>query len=148
MRKGESGTNNLLDQQISAKLQRLLEWHSGDYDGLHSQRSGVQIQVSAKKRGVRSKVRVRVRVRVRGVNGTRVSDGARCMVRGVNRVRDMDRFRCMVRGVNRVRDRDEVRRRVRDRDRDGVRAGGGCAILFEKHLPPPKKVGNYLVGKN
>ena len=49
MRKGESGTNNLLDQQISANLQRLLVWHSGDYDGLQSQRSRVQIQVSAKK---------------------------------------------------------------------------------------------------
>ena len=48
--KGESGTNNLLDQQISANLQRLLVWHSGDYDGLQSQRSGVQIQVSAKKK--------------------------------------------------------------------------------------------------
>ena len=32
--------------------------------------------------------------------------------------------------------------------RDGVRAGSGCAILFEKHPPPPKKVRNYLVGKN
>ena len=45
----------------------------------------------------------------------------------------------MIRGVDRVR------------DRDGVRAGSGCAILFEKHPPPPpekKKVGNYLVGKN
>ena len=50
MRKGESGTNNLLDQQISANLQRLLVWHSGDYDGFQSQRSGVQIQVSAKKK--------------------------------------------------------------------------------------------------
>ena len=50
MRKGESGTNNLLDQQISANLQRLLMWHSGDYDGLQSQRSEVQIQVSAKKK--------------------------------------------------------------------------------------------------
>ena len=48
VRKGESGTNNLLDQQISANLQPLLVWHSGDYDGLQSQRSGVQIQVSAK----------------------------------------------------------------------------------------------------
>ena len=38
MRKGESGTNNLLDQQISANLQQLLVWHSGDYDGLQSQR--------------------------------------------------------------------------------------------------------------
>ena len=84
--------------------------------------------------GVRSKVRVRVRVR--GVNGYRVRDGARCMVRGVDRVRDRDGVRCMVRGVNRVR------------DRDGVRAGSGCAILFEKHPPPLKKVGNYLVGKN
>ena len=50
MRKGESGTNNLSDQQISANLQRLLVWHSGDYDGLQSQRSGVQIQLSAKKK--------------------------------------------------------------------------------------------------
>ena len=47
--KGESGTNNLLEQQISANLQRLLVWHSGDEDGLQSQRFGVQIQVSAKK---------------------------------------------------------------------------------------------------
>ena len=46
-------------------------WHSGDYDGLQSQRSGVQIQVSAKKNwGVRS----RDRVRVRGVNAVRVRD--------------------------------------------------------------------------
>ena len=45
--KGESGTNNLLDQQIWANLQRLLVWHSGDEDGLQSQRFGVQIQVSA-----------------------------------------------------------------------------------------------------
>ena len=43
--KGESGTNNLLHQQI---LQQLLVWHSGDEDGLQSQRSGVQIQMSAK----------------------------------------------------------------------------------------------------
>ena len=50
MRKGESGTNNLLDQQISANLQRLLVSHSGDYDGLQSQMSEVQIQVSAKKK--------------------------------------------------------------------------------------------------
>ena len=50
MRKGESGTNNLLDQQISANLQQLLVWHSGDYDGLQSQRSRVQMQVSAKKK--------------------------------------------------------------------------------------------------
>ena len=28
--KGESGTNNLLEQQICANLQRLLVWHSGD----------------------------------------------------------------------------------------------------------------------
>ena len=46
--KGVSGTNNLLDQQIRANLQRLLVWHSGDEGGLQSQRSGVQIQVSAK----------------------------------------------------------------------------------------------------
>ena len=124
MTKGESGTNNLLDQQISANLQRLLVWHSGDNDGLQSQRSRVQIKVSAKKKnwGVTSKVRVRVR----GVNGTRVRDGARCMVRGVNRVRDRDRVRC----------------RVRERD------GSGCAILFEKQSLPPQKVRNYLVGKN
>ena len=50
MRKGESGTNNLLDQQISANLQRLLVWHSGDYDGLQSQRSRVQIQCKKKKK--------------------------------------------------------------------------------------------------
>ena len=96
--------------------------------------------------------RVRSKVRVRGVNGTRVRDAGLddCMVRGVNRVRDRDRdgdgARCMVRGVNRVRDRNGVRCRVRDKD--GVRAGSGCAILFEKHPLPPKKVGNYLVGKN
>ena len=47
---GESGTNNILEQQIRANLQRLLVWHSGDEDGLQSQRSGVQIQVSAKKK--------------------------------------------------------------------------------------------------
>ena len=46
--KGESGTNNLLDQQVRANLQRLLVWHSGDEDGLQSQRFGFQIQVSAK----------------------------------------------------------------------------------------------------
>ena len=72
------------------------------------------------------------KVRVRGVNGTRVRDDG------------LDD--CMVRGVNRVRDRDGVRCRVRDKD--GVRAGSGCAILFEIHPLPPKKVGNYLVGKN
>ena len=48
--RGESGTNNLLEQQICANLQRLLVWHSGDEDGLQSQRFGVQIQVSAKKK--------------------------------------------------------------------------------------------------
>ena len=37
--KGESGTNNLLYQQILANLQRLHVWHSEDYDGLQSQRS-------------------------------------------------------------------------------------------------------------
>ena len=47
--KSESGTNNLLEQQICANLQRLLVWYSGDEDGLQSQRFGVQIQVSAKK---------------------------------------------------------------------------------------------------
>ena len=47
--KGESGTNNLLEQQIWANLQQLLAWHSGEEDGLQlSQRFGVQIQVSAK----------------------------------------------------------------------------------------------------
>ena len=45
---GESGTNNLLDQQIWASFQRLLLWHSGDKDGLQSQRSEVQIQVGGK----------------------------------------------------------------------------------------------------
>ena len=104
-------------------------WHSGDYDGLQSQRSGVQIQVSAKKKkklggGFRSKDRVRVR----GVNGAR------------------GRARGRVGGVDRVRDRDGVGCNVRNRD--GVRAGSGCAVLFEKHPPPPKKVENYLVGKN
>ena len=59
---------------------------------------------------------------------------------GVNRVRDRDGVRCMVRGVNRVG--------CRVRDWDGVRAGSGCAILFEKHPLPPKKVRNYLDGKN
>ena len=48
--KGESGTNNLLEQQIRANLQQLLVWHSGNEDGLQSQRFGVQIQVSAKKK--------------------------------------------------------------------------------------------------
>ena len=48
--KGESGTNNLLEQQIWANLQQLLVWHSGDEDGLLSQRFGVQIQVSTIKR--------------------------------------------------------------------------------------------------
>ena len=67
-----------------------------------------------------------VRSKVRGVNGARVRDGARCMVREVDRVRVRDGVRCRVR----------------------VRAGSGCAILFEKHPPPPKKVRNYLVGKN
>ena len=50
MRKGESGTNNLLEQQISANLQRLLVWHSGDYDGLQSQRSEVQGECKEKKK--------------------------------------------------------------------------------------------------
>ena len=34
--KGESGTNNLLDQQTWANLRWLLVWHSGDEDGLQS----------------------------------------------------------------------------------------------------------------
>ena len=68
-------------------------WHSGDYDGLQSQRSRVQIQVSAKKK-----------------KNLGVSMGL-----GLGM------------GVNRVR------------DRDGVRASTGCAILFEKHPLPPKK---------
>ena len=43
-------------------------WRSGDEDVLQSQRSGVQIRVSAKiitNCGVRSRVRVRDRIRVR-----------------------------------------------------------------------------------
>ena len=40
-----------------------------------------------------------------------------------------------IRGVNRVRDGDRVR------------AGGGCVILFEKHLPPKQKWKNHLVRK-
>ena len=107
--------------------------YSGDYDGLQSQRSGVQIQVSAKKNW---EVRSKDRVRATGVNGVRDRDRVRCRVRGVNRVRDRDGVRCMVMGVNRVR------------DRHWVRAGGECAILSEKHPPPPQKVENYLVTKN
>ena len=45
---GESGTNNLLDQQIRKNLQRLLVWRSGDDDGFQSQWSGVQVQLSGK----------------------------------------------------------------------------------------------------
>ena len=101
------------------------------------------IQVSAKKQTGGLDLRLGLEL---GGHGTRVRDGARYMVGGVNRVRDRDGVRCMVRGVNRVRDRDGVRCRVRDRD--GVRADSGCTILFEKHPPPPKKVRNYLVGKN
>ena len=41
MEKGESGTKNILDQQIWANLQWSLVWHSGDEDGLQSQISGV-----------------------------------------------------------------------------------------------------------
>ena len=74
------------------------------------------MQKRKKNWGVRSKVRVRVR----GVNGTRVRAGARCMISGVNRVRDRVGVRCRV------------------RDRDGVRAGSGCAI-FLRNTPPPKK---------
>ena len=75
VRKGESGTNNLLDQQISANLQRLLVWHSGDYDGLQSQRSRVQIQVSAKE--------------IKNLGGS-MGLG---LGMGVNRVRDRDGVR-------------------------------------------------------
>lgn len=76
--KGESGTNNLLDLQILANLQRLLLWHSGDEDGLQSQRFGVQIQLSAKKKkwGTRS--------RDRGSVGLGIGIGSG----GVNRVRN------------------------------------------------------------
>ena len=98
MRKDESGTNNSLDQQISANLERLLVWHSGDYNGLQSQRSGVQIQVSAKKNG-----------------GLDLSIGL-----GLGLGMGLDVW---LGGVS--------------RDRNGVRAGGECAILFEKH-PLPK----------
>ena len=58
--KGKSGTTNLLEQKIWANLQRLLVWHSGD--GLQNQRSGVQIQVSAK---IMKKKNWEVRVRVK-----------------------------------------------------------------------------------
>ena len=45
---GVSGTIPKVDQQIWANLQQLLVWHSEDEDGLQSQRSGFQIQVSTK----------------------------------------------------------------------------------------------------
>ena len=64
--KGESGTNNLLDRQIGANLQRLPMCHSGDEGGLQSQSSEVQIQVSAKKKKLGGGLRSRDRVRVRG----------------------------------------------------------------------------------
>ena len=61
-------------------------WHSGDEDGLQSQRFGVLIQVNAK-------------------NRKKLGGGARSRDRdrGVNRVRDRDR------GVNSVRNWDRVR---------------------------------------
>ena len=49
-------------------------------------------------------------------------------------------------GVSRVRSRD----RVRGVNRDRVRAGDECVILFEKHPPLPpsqKKWKNHLVRK-
>ena len=64
-------------------------WHSGDEDGLQSQRFGVQIQVSAKK--------------IKNWGGGRSRDRVKDRDRGVNRVRDRDR------GVNRVRNWDRVR---------------------------------------
>ena len=62
--KGKSGTNNLLHQQISASLQRLLVWCSGDEDGLQNQR------MELKKTGGATS-RPRNRARVRGVNRVR-----------------------------------------------------------------------------
>ena len=62
-------------------------WHSGDEDGLQSQRFGVQIQVSVKK--IIKNWGARSRDRVRGSIGLGMG--------GVNRVRDSDR------GFNTVR---------------------------------------------
>ena len=51
-------------------MQQLLVWHSEDEDGLQSQRFGVQIQVSAKKKikkiwgGARPRDRVRGSIRL------------------------------------------------------------------------------------
>ena len=67
-------------------MQQLLVWHSGDEDGLQSQRFGVQIQVSAKKKNKK----------IGGGLGLGIG-------LGVSRVRDRDR------GVNRVRNWDRVR---------------------------------------
>ena len=53
-------------------------WHSGDEDGLQSQRSGVQIQVQNNRKKL---------------GGVRSSDRDGVRVKGVNRVRDRDRVR-------------------------------------------------------
>ena len=68
-------------------MQRLLAWHSGDEDGLQSQRFGVQIQVSAKKKKKKI-VGARSRDRVRGSIGLGIGIGG-----GVNRVSNRDRVR-------------------------------------------------------
>ena len=70
-------------------MQRLLVWHSGDEDGLQSQRFGVQIQVSAKKKknwgGGRS------RDRVRGSIGLGIGIG---IGESIGFLRNWDRVRC------------------------------------------------------
>ena len=49
------------------------------------------------------------------------------------------RYRVRIKGVNRVRDRVRINGVNRVRNTCRIRASGGRVILFEKHLPPPKK---------
>ena len=89
-------------------MQRLLAWQSGDEERLESQRSGVQIQVSANNEKKNWGVRSRDRVRDSGVNreGGLIGKGGLIGIGG---------------GVN----------------RDRVRAGDEHIIPFEKLSPPP-----------
>ena len=111
-------------------------WHSGDYDGLQSQRSRVQIQMSAKNKKTGG-LDLRLGLELGGSMGLVLGMGLDVWLGGSIGLGIGMGLDVWLGGVNRVRDRDGVRCRVRDRD--GVRAGSGCAILFEKHPPPPPK---------
>ena len=82
---------------------------------------------------------------VRGVNGTRVRNGARCMVRGVNRVRDRDGVDVWLGG--------SIGLGIGMGLDVGLGIGMGLGLVvgvlfFLRNTPSPKNVGNYLVGKN